>query len=247
MFTTARNIARFFIPTGVDVTVTPATLAAKAILHAPTVIITYTAIPPFMEADLIEPYSGGAWLWLVEVIVPGYDTVRVARNTANVIYGGVNFLRGNLDIGKLALSGDGTIPRITLRIAQDSTHNLEEIINATKGGENGHVKIIRTCEKFLETPVLSLEATYAIRTAGSDSEWVLFTLGIPNPLLQRMPRELYNSSVCPLATPSLFKGVKCRYTGGDTICTGLFEDCRKKGNAQHWGAELGLDQSSVRV
>lgn len=234
--------------TGVsDCTVTPSTLGALVTLHVPTIKVFYTAIPSFMLADLIAPYSGGAWLWLIEVIVPGYDTVRLARNTEDVFYGTHNFPKSSFAVNKQVLSGDGTIPRLALRIAQDETHNLEAIMNATKGMGNGSVKIIRTCEKFSDTPVQDFEAIYGILTAGSDSEWIALSLGIPNPLTQKIPRDLYSSSICPLATPSLFKGVKCRYTGEDTTCTGLFEDCRTKGNAQHWGAELGLDPSSIRV
>jgi len=231
----------------IDATILLETLQLIVSQWAPEIKVFYITIPAFMEADLIDPYSGGAWLWLIEVIIPNYDTVRIAKNTVDVIYGGDNFLKGNIDIGKLALSSDGTIPRIALRIAQDSVHNLEAIMNATQGFANSTVKVIRTCEKYLETPVRNLEATYSVRIAGSDSAWLMLTLGIPNPLLQRIPLELYSSSVCELATPTLFKGVKCQYAGDDTFCTGLFEDCWAKGNAQHWGAELGLDPNSVRI
>lgn len=213
----------------------------------PTMVQIYTEIPPFMQKDLIDPYSGGAWLWLFEISVPGYKTQRQARNTEDIIYGGTNFPKGNFEPPKQSFSGDSSIPQIALRVAQDPEHTLEDIVNATKGGADGTVKLIRTCEKFLDSPVAELEAEYDILTAGSDVKWVTFTLGIPNPLTQRIPLWLYSSKVCPLATPSLFKGPRCQYVGGDTVCTGLLEDCYAKGNAVHWGAEIGLDPNAVRV
>ena len=229
------------------ITVTPVTLAIEATLHQPTVSVFYITIPPFILASLLDPYSGEAWLWLAEIVVPGYDVVRVARNTANVMYGTDLFSKGNFGIDKQSLSGDGTIPRLAFYVSHDELHNLEAIMNASKGMENGYVKLIRTCEKFLETPVQNFEALYSILMAGSDNERIAFSLGIPNPLTQKIPRDLYSYTVCPLATPSLFKGVYCRYTGSDTVCTGLLEDCYTKGNTQHWGAEVGLDPSSIRV
>ena len=230
-----------------DVTVFPVTLNLALTQHAPIITMRVTEIPPFMQQDLIDPYSGGAWLWLVEVAVPGYDVVRIARNTVAVIYSGALFGKGNFNVGRQALTGDGSVPKIQLQVAQDRGHNLEAIVNATKGGEGGQVKIIRTCEKFLEHAVGQLEAEYDVLTAGSDIQWVTFVLGIPSPLTQRIPLWLYSSKVCPLATPSLFKGPKCQYVGLDTVCTGLLEDCYAKGNAVHWGAEAGLDPNAVRI
>lgn len=231
----------------IDVTVLPVTLQLVATLLTPEVGAFYPTIPPFMLKDLIDPYSGGAWLWLVEIAIPGYDIVRIAKNTEDIIYGSVLFPKGNFDPGKQFFASDASIPRVQLRVAQDGTHVLEDIVNASKGGENGTVKLIRTCEKFLDIPVDALEADYDILTAGSDPIWVMFILGIPNPLLQRIPLWAYSSKVCPLATPSLFKGPRCQYTGNDTVCTGLLEDCYAKGNAAHWGAEIGLDPNAVRV
>jgi len=211
---------------------------------------SYSKIPPFMHKDLIDPYGDmGAWLWLAEIVVPTQTTQRIARNTVDVIYGGVTFSKSNFDPpGRISLTGDGSIPRIQLQVAQDGTGTLENIVNATKGGVNGTVKLIRTCEKYFEMPVAELERTYDILTAGSDPMWVTFSLGIPNPLTQRIPLWSYSSKVCPLATPSLFKGPRCQYAGEDTVCTGLLEDCRdNKINAVHWGAEIGLDPNAVRV
>ncbi len=208
----------------------------------------YTDIPPMMHEDLIDPYGDmGAWLWLAEIVVPTQTTQRIARNTATFVYGVTPFMASNFDVGRIPLAGDGSVPRIQLRVAQDETGALEDIVNATKGGENGTITLIRTCEKYFDSPVKALERTYDILTAGSDSQWVTFVLGIPNPLTQRIPLWSYSSKVCPLATPSLFKGPRCQYAGEDAVCTGLLEDCYTKGNAAHWGAEAGLDPAAVRI
>ena len=204
-------------------------------------------IPAAMHAALIDPYSGGAWLWLVEIAVTGYDTIKYARNTKNISYAGSVYLKNNFNIGLSSLSGDGSIPRITLQIVQDANHTLEDIINETQGAYGGTVKIIRAHEDFLSTSITSLEQTVDILTAQSDTDEVVFILGISNPLLKKIPLRRTSSKTCPYALPSLFKGPECGYAGGDGICTGKFEDCYTKSNAARWGGEIGLDPNTARI
>jgi len=228
-------------------TVLPSTLLLQTTFCTPDVLVYYVEIPNFMQTDLIDPYSGGAWLWLIEIAVSGYDTRRIARNTADVRYGLNNYAKFNLQIGEQMFSGDGSIPRVTLQVSQDVNRIIEDIVNATEGALGASVKLIRVCEKYLETPIAALEADYDNLASESDSEHVTFTLGIPNPLTQRIPLRIYSSSKCFLATPTLFKGPRCQYAGGDATCTGTYEDCHTKGNAVHWGGELGLDPSVLKV
>lgn len=207
----------------------------------------YQDIPPFMEKDLITPYSGGAWLWLCEIAVPGYDTQYLARNTEDVNYFGKLYKKSNIDIGKQEFSGGGSIPRIQLRISQDPDKVIEGIVNASDGVYGGTVKLIRVNEKYLNYKVAALEINYGMLVAESDAEWVYLTLGIPNPLTQRIPLRVGSSKVCPWALPALFKGPECQYSGSDLVCTGTFEDCYTKGNSTHWGGEIGLDPNVART
>jgi len=204
-------------------------------------------MPPEMHAALIDPYSGGAWLWLCEIAVPGQNIVRMARNTEDISHVGNKYKQFNLQIGEQMFSGDGSIPRVTLRIFQDVNRTIQNIVDATEGALGAEVKLIKVCEKFLDTSVAALEADYENLASGSDSEWVTFTLGIPNPLTQRFPLRTYSSSICPWASPSLFKGPECQYTGGDTWCKGTYGDCYTKTNQIHFGGELGLDPNVVRI
>lgn len=207
----------------------------------------YITIPSFIEKTLIDPYSGGAWLWLAKIFVSDeYATRRIARNTENVIYGGETFEKFNFDIGKQTFAGDGKVPRIMLRTSQDP--DIENIINASKGAHGGTIKIIRVNENFTAFEVEALEAIYSIISAESDFGHCIFTLGIPNPLSRRIPLRIYNSKLCPYAVPTLFKGPECQYEGGLTACTGTIEDCRdNKINQVHWGGELGLSPNVTRV
>jgi len=218
-----------------------------AVILAPRAVTPWVDIPPLMHKDLIDPYSGGAWLWLCEVAVSGQDVQRIARNTEDVTYGFEEYEKFNLDVGQRVFSGDGSIPRVTLRVFQDVNRTIEDIINETEGALGAAVKLIRVNEKFLDTPVAALEADYANLAVQSDAEWITFTLGVPNPLTQRIPLRAFSSSMCPWTSPTLFKGPECQYAGADTTCTGTYDDCRTKGNAVHWGGKIGLDPNTLRL
>lgn len=203
-------------------------------------------LPAEMNEDLSLPNTGNAWLWLCEIAVPNYTRLLYAKNTADIDYAGKPYQKHNIDIGKQSLSGDGSIPRVTLRISQDANKVLETIINDTEGGLGSTVKLIKVNSDFLDTDVAALNVDYDLLLAESDSDWVTLTLGIPNPLTQRFPLRTTSSSQCPYATPTLFKGPRCQYAGEDLTCEGTIKDCREKGNAENWGGDLGLDPNVTR-
>ncbi len=200
-----------------------------------------------INQDVINPYSGGAWMALCEIVVPTQNTQRLARNTEEVTYAGNVFDKFNFDVSEQVFSSDGSVPRVTLRVAQDRNATIEKIINDTYGALGGTVKIIKAGEKYLDTAVPALEFNYDILGTESDDNWVTFTLGIPNPLSESVPKRSYSSSSCPFATPELFKGPECGYTGADTTCTGDYPACYAKGNAARWGGEVGLDPNGLSV
>lgn len=198
-------------------------------------------LPVGMNQDAVTPNTGGSWMWLCEIVVPTYSAIRRARNTKDVTYAGDIFLKCNMDVGKQTLFGDGSIPRVVLRISQDAGKTIENIINDTEGALDTTVKLIKVNSNFLDVAIPALEADYDMLIASSDSDWVTFTIGIPNLLTQQTPTRTFPSSVCDEAKPAFFKGPRCQYVGAETSCTGTYEDCRdNKNNAINWGGELGL-------
>jgi len=207
----------------------------------------FAEMTPAMHAAIIDPYSGGAWLWLVEIYILGYSVIRYAKDKKDVVYAGSVYTKNNFVYSSPPLTGDGSIPRMGLKIPQGTNRSLENKINTAEGGSGGTIRIIRTHEDFLDKFIAELEQDIKILTVGSDSKEIIFQLGIPDPLLKKVPLRRYSSKICPWALPGLFKGVECQYAGGDATCTGKYEDCCTKGNQVHFGAELGLDPNAVRV
>jgi len=204
-------------------------------------------LPANVAEDSIRPYSGGAWLVLCEIAIPTQNTQYLARNTEDVTFAGQDYDAHSFDVSEQIWSCDGSVPRITLRVAQDRSRAIENIINDTQGGIDGTISVIKVGENFLDTPIPALQADYDILAAASDDDWVTFTLGIPNPLTVAVPKRIYTSKSCPWATPSLFKGPECGYAGADTECTGTYDDCYAKGNQARFGADLGLDPNGMTL
>jgi len=55
-------------------------------------------IPSDHQQDILDPFSGSAWFPLVEIVVPGFATIRLARNKANVTYDGDVYTKYNFDL-----------------------------------------------------------------------------------------------------------------------------------------------------
>ena len=203
-------------------------------------------LPDALNQDLIKPNQGNHWLWIAEFVVPTQETRRIARNTDSVTYAGVEYPAANFNMSAQMSSADGSIPTATIQVT-DLKSTFEKMFNETQGALGGTVQVVKVNSDFLTTSIPALEYNYEILAAGSDSESVIFTLGIPNPLGQRFPLNQYSDTVCPLATPSLFKGCDCRYAGVDTSCTGFWDDCLAKGNGVNWGGEHGLNKNTMSV
>ncbi|MBN2314466.1 MAG: right-handed parallel beta-helix repeat-containing protein, partial [Sedimentisphaerales bacterium] len=189
-----------------------AVAAFSTLAGALTVPEIDTEIPPAMLADMILPNTSGTWLWLCEFVVPTQTTRHLARNTVGVFYAGQAYEEFNFDVGRQPFNGDGSIPRVTLRIS-NVNQQMERIINATQGALGGEVKLIRVNSQFLTNPITALEYDYQVLAAQSDRKWVTFQLGIPNPLTQAALLRDYSCGMCPYATPELYRGVECGYTG----------------------------------
>ena len=202
-------------------------------------------LPAEISQNIADPFGGGVWLYLCEIIVPGQTTQRLARNTEDVTYGENTYTKSNFDVSKQTLSGDGSVPRVTLRILHDQNKTLEQIVDDSEGALEGTVKLVKVWNGLSGEAVSSLESEFGILAVESDESGVSFVLGVPNLLSQQVPIRSYSSSGCPYATSSLFKGVECGYSGSDTSCTGTLSDCVGKGNAARWGGDLGLDPNGI--
>jgi len=203
-------------------------------------------LPNEFKESLLDPMDKNCWLWMVQIAVAPEDTVYAAGNNEDVTYATQKYTADNLEVSERDVNSSGNVPTLTLRTsALNST--IYDLVQKTSGGDGGDVKLIKVNNDFLSTSIPALEADYEVIRCKTDSKWIYFTLGVPNPMLKRIPLREYSSSICPYATPTLFKKSRCKYAGADPTCTGTYEDCLGKSNDTNWGACLRLDNSSMEV
>ena len=203
-------------------------------------------LPDDLKESLLDPMDQNTWLWMVQIAVPSESTIYAAGNNEAVTYDGQEYTADNLEVSARDIGSSGNIPTVVLRTSTLNS-TIYDLIQETSGGAGADIKLIKVNNDFLSIAIPALEADFENIKCKVDSEWIYFTLGVPNPMLKRIPLRDYSSSICPYATPTLFKKSRCRYAGADPSCTGTFEDCLAKGNAVHWGGWLGLDNSSMEV
>ena len=110
-------------------------------------------IPADVKQEVTDPFSSGAWIHLLEIVIPTQTTQRIARNTEDVTYDETTFTAGNFEIGDMHFGDDGSFPRIAITIPHDRDKTIEQIINETYGGEAGSVKVIKAGENFLDVAI----------------------------------------------------------------------------------------------
>lgn len=200
--------------------------------------------PADIEQDLTRPRSGSKWLWLCNIVVPSNPTFSYAQNTEGITYASQDYDPMSMQVGGQKRTGEGDIPEIVLQVSR-LNETLYQMVRQTQGCYGGTVELIKVNDKALESSVAALEANFELMQASADSEWITFTLGVPNPLYQQFPLRHFDSGICPYSDPALFKSVKCGYSGGDTSCDGTLEDCISKSNETMWGGEIGMDPSGM--
>ena len=203
-------------------------------------------LPDAFEESLLDPLDKNIWLWMVQLAIPSASKQFIVGNNEHTTYDGQLYSADNIEVGARNVSSEGNIPTITLRTsALNST--IYDLVQNSSGAAGADVKLIKVNGDFLSTAIPALEADFENLVSKCDEEWIYFTLGVPNPMLQRVPLRDFSSSICPYATPTLFTKSRCQYVGTDLTCSGTYEDCLGKGNASFWGGFIGLDNSSMEV
>jgi len=183
--------------------------------------------------------SDGAWIILLEINLESVDTIRICRNTENIVWNGHTWTAFSFELDDRTESAMGEIPSITIRVS-NVLRTIEYYLQQGNGGVGAEVIVRVVHSKHLDLTEPELEEHFEVLHTKSDAMWVHFILGAPNPMLGRFPRPRYIPNFCRFAAARQFKGEGCGYTGPDTTCEGTLAACRAKGNSQRFGGSPGV-------
>ncbi len=189
--------------------------------------------------------TASPWLILLEITLQSgaaNETFYFVRNTENVTYNGQAYTAFPFEIEPSRLTSKGDIPTVTLRVS-NITRILQAYLESYNGGVGSTVKVTVVHAANLAESFAELEMEFEVIACSTDAEWVVFTLGSPNPLRQRCPLERYIASHCNWK----FKGDECGYSGAETVCNRTYEQCVERGQTARFGGFLGLRSGTVKV
>jgi phage-related protein len=190
--------------------------------------------------------SSSSWLWLLAVTINGVaETIRLVNNTENIEYFGYTYTRCNFELGPWQYTESGELPTRELKITNiDLVNYLLPYVEDYDGIIGAQVITVPVNSNHLDVDMSAKAMDFMVLAGSSSEQWIVFTLGAPNPLIQWIQRNKYYADYCPFV--SLFRGAECGYAGEETVCNGLLSQCRQYGNQARFGGEPGLRSKTVR-
>ena len=154
------------------------------------------------------------WVILMKISLPdaAATILRFAQNTEDVTFDGDLYTAFPFQLEPITQEVKGQIATVLVHIS-NITRYIHPYLEALLGGMGTRVRLTAINTGSQEAAdIAAYEETsmeFTVVDCSTDSKWVTFTLGAPNPLIQRFPLDKYLAEHCN----SLFKDVVCGYTG----------------------------------
>jgi phage-related protein len=188
--------------------------------------------------------STASWIIFLDVMLPDNTIFYLVNNNEDILFQGRTYTRCRFGFEPPDETFGGEIPTCRLHIA-DVTRAFEGYIQKYRGGIDSSVIIRLVNTADLSADYASLTFELGIQKVDREGfEWLIFTLGAPNPMLQDFLPFIYSPNHCNWVFD--FKGPECGYVGNATTCEGTFGDCRRLGNSKRFGGHLGLNATGLR-
>jgi len=206
-------------------------------------------VPIDLPNEIIEIknmlYTGSAWLFLLDITIPGVEEIlRLVNNPEKIVYDGNTYTSCNFTLGPWERTKPGEIPRRTMSITNAKlAGSIMPYVEEHDGAVGSTVVITPVNSYHLDVDMSSKAQEYKIMSSSPGEKWIAFVLGASNPLLQRFPRDRYQGTYCRFLR--YFKGVECGYSGEES-CNGTYAICKELGNQTRFGAEPGLRSKTVK-
>jgi len=181
--------------------------------------------------------TSGAWIYLLEIDLAGYSTLRYANNNEDIPWNDHDYLAIPFTIDDVSASIKGEFPELTLRIGDVDPHSdLREQVKETGGLIGGTLRLLVVHSAHLSLTTAAIDESAEIIGCDLDNKSVNFTLGVTNFLSKRFPQGRYVPGFCR----HRFKDALCKYDGTDTKCDHTLTQCIEKSNSQNYGGSPGM-------
>lgn len=186
--------------------------------------------------------SAGAWIWLVEISMPGYTTLYYTNNNEAVQYpvGAVDerpYIARPITMDDVEVSVSGKFPEYQIRIGDvDVTGHLRTRVRSSGGYVGGSIRLMVVHSAHLGVDEPAIDETATILSCETTAELVTFTIGIPSLLSKRFPMDRYAPGFCR----HRFGDAMCKYVGTLTTCNHTLAECTERNNSVNFGGSPGI-------
>lgn len=190
-------------------------------------------------------FSTHPWLVLLDITLPDNNIFRIVNNNENVTFQGWLYTRCRFGFEPPEEIFGGEIPTCKLHIA-DVTRAFEFYIQKYRGGNDSSVivRLVNTADLAADYSSLTIELSIQ-KVDREGFEWLIFTLGAPNPMMQEFLMFIYSPNHCNWVFD--FRGPECGYSGIEVSCDGTFTHCRQLNNSRRFGGHVGLNATGFRL
>ena len=185
------------------------------------------------------------FLILLDIVLVSTTTIRLVRNTSDIVYGGNTYTAFPFELNNARESNTGEIEAMQIMVG-NVTRSLQAYLEEENGCIGAEVTITVLHADHLTD--VALELTYSVVGSYSDAYWVYLSLGMVSPLRKRFPLYRYLSHCNWVGN---YKGDECKYSGaeppGETSCDGSYDACSRRANTAKFGGHIGLRNASVKL
>lgn len=182
----------------------------------------------------------GAWLILLEIQLPG-TTLRLVRNTADVIWGGQTWTAFPFELDD-ATEDKNEAPQIKVRVGNVS-RVVQGYVEAAPNGGTGSTVILRVVLSNNLSAAAEIEETFEVTGIQCDAQWVSLTLGVSD-AGERFPSDRNMKDFCRFVATTGYGGIECGVSAAKKVqyptCNGTLAHCRERSNSVRFGGEPAL-------
>lgn len=171
----------------------------------------------------------GAWLVLLDLVLDESTTLRLVRNTEDVVFGGQVYTAFPFDMDEAKQSSDGSVQSVAIRVS-NVMRAVQKHIEALDGMGGASVVLRVVYSNELASGAV-IEETFSVGSVSCTSEWVSIELQPENFWSQRCPRYTYTRQNCRWN----FKSDECGYSGATATCNKTMMACA----AMSGGSNIG--------
>lgn len=192
-----------------------------------------------MAANSID--AGGAWLALLEIIIPNEtEHIYLVCNNENIYWHDQLWQAFPFTLSDHKRDNKGTLSNLTVDV-DNTSRDLEYYLN--RGGGGTGAKVILRCVRSddLTAEEADFEEYFTVKSTTVTEQKVSFTLGNAYATKSRRPWRRYMKNTCPFK----YKSVRCGCTSSKTSCNHTLTDCRERGNSKRFGGFPGIPQGGL--